>query len=64
MKDKLKDVSRYLKQKNIQSVNSVATKLINKPFNDAGQVTYYLNTSIGKHLKSDDWMKILNILNR
>jgi hypothetical protein len=60
MSTKMKKLSKYLhsiKQK------EVAESLTNKTFHDNAFLTQYINVRCGRHLKSDNWTKILTILN-
>lgn len=50
----------YLNDLNLKDV---AESMKHKTFVDNAQITQYLNSKCGRQLKSDNWTKILRIIN-
>lgn len=60
MNTKMKKLETYFRNNNLCEA---ADSIKNKTFAENIYLTQYLNNRFGSRLKSDNWMKILSILN-
>ena len=60
MDRRIRKMVEYLNDLNLKDV---AESMKHKTFVDNAQITQYLNSKCGRQLKSDNWTKILRIIN-